>query len=140
MRVVNATVKKSGWFVVEGDKDGSKFELTILTPGQERTIASKVQRVAYRGTDGASMEIDPVQSDTMRVTMALTGWDNVFDDAAGTRPFLFNQENKVKLLNGARIQTEEGIIDLQAWLLKKYQLLREDYEAELENERKNSVS
>lgn len=138
MRIVNAIVKKSGWFVVEGDKDGARFELTILSPGQEREIASKAQQVTYGGS-GAVMEIDPVLADTLRVQMALTGWDNVFDDAEATKPFLFNASNKAQLLNGARIPTEDGVIDLTAWLLKQYQKLKEEYEAEQEKERKNST-
>lgn len=139
MRIVNATVKKSAWFEIEGDKDGSKFELTLLTPGQEREIASKAQRVTFKG-DGGGMEIDPVLADSLRAQMALTNWDNVFDDEAAAKVFNFSNVNKMKLLNNARIKTTDGVVDFQAWLLGKYQILKDEYDAEMEKERKNSES
>lgn len=141
MRIVTATVKKTAWFEIEGDKDGSRFELTLLTPGQEREIASKAQRVTFKGgSEGGGMEIDPVLADSLRVQMALTNWDNVYEDEAAAKVFNFSNAHKMQMLNGARIDTADGVVDLQAWLLGKYTILKDEYEAEKEKERKNSAS
>ena len=45
MRIAKLTTKKKAWYQYPDDQDGARFEITVLTPGQQRAINSKVQKL-----------------------------------------------------------------------------------------------
>lgn len=135
MRIAKLTTKKKAWYQYPDDQDGARFEITVLTPGQQRGINSKVQKLVMDDGGTGSGELDAYLAGHLRAMTALTGWERVYDsddEAVADNALKFTATNKEKLLN--------GIPGFEMWILGKLGELTEAYNAELEEERKNSGS
>lgn len=131
MRVSKLTTLKEAFFDYPNDPDKARFKIGMLTPGEQETVESKASRIVF-GEQGQNYELDTTLAGGMRAAAALKGWENVFDDEAGSDVLPFTAKNKTRLL--------KGIPGFKGWVLEKLKELEEAFAAELEAERKNLSS
>ncbi|MHC1788518.1 hypothetical protein [Solidesulfovibrio sp.] len=128
MRLSKLTAPKSAFHDYPGDEDGARFEITLLTPKQEREISSKAQKVVAR-EGGGEMVFDTTLAGSLRASMCLTGCESLYLSPGSDKEEKFTGTLKRKLL--------DEVPGFEAWVLECYGKLREQHEAEQEAERKN---
>jgi hypothetical protein len=78
------------------------------------------------------MVFDTATAGALRASMCLTGCESLYLDAGS--------EKEEKMTGTVKRRLLDEIPGFEAWVLECYGKLREDYEAEQEAERKNSLS
>jgi len=129
MRLSKLTAPKKAFFDFPGDEDQAQFEITLLTPKQEREISTKAQKVIARD-GGGEMVFDTTTAGALRASMCLTDCQNLYLDPAS--------EKEEKLTPTVKRRLLDEVPGFEAWVLECYGKLREEHEAEQEAERKNS--
>jgi len=130
MRLKSLSTLKKAFFAYPGDQDGAKFEIGLLTPGEERDIQAAANRVEMGDSGGNNVVVDFTKASFLRAARCIRGWENVFHDDKAEKPMPCNEANKVKLLN-----TAPGF---EAWVLEKYNELASEAAKAREEEEKNS--
>ncbi len=129
MRLSKLTAPKKAFFDFPGDEDGARFEVTLLTPKQEREINTRAQKIVARD-GGGEIVFDTATAAALRASMCLTDADNLYLDDKSEKPEKLTGSNKRRLL--------DEVPGFEGWVLECYGKLREEHEAEQEEERKNS--
>jgi len=127
-------VAKNQWHLIPDDPDGARIEITVLEPGDDTAINSKVQKLVASDS-GGELIIDSALSGHLRAMTALTNWENFYltrEDKAAKHSAPFTAVNKEKALNKIR--------GLKTFILEKHAAQAQEYEAAQETARKNSLT
>ena len=128
MRLSKLAAPKKAFFDYPGDEDKARFEITLLTPKQEREINTRAQKVIAKES-GGEMVFDTSTAGNLRASMALTDCEDLYFDEKSDKPEKMTATVRRKLL--------DEVPGFESWVLECYGKLREEYEAEQETERKN---
>lgn len=133
MIISDNRVAKSKWFPIPDDPDDANIEVTVIPPGENVKIDSKVQKLTATQGNGNELTIDLALSGQLRAMAAMTGWENVYltpEDKAAKRCAPFTAINKEKALNEDEV--------LKGFVLECLGTLTQEYLAAKEDARKNS--
>lgn len=133
MIISDNRVAKSKWFPIPDDPDDASIEVTVLMPGDNTKIDSKVQKLIATQNGGNELSFDIALSGQLHAMAALTGWENVYltpEDRAAKRCAPFTAINKEKALNEDEV--------LKGFVLECLGSLTQEYLAAKDAARKNS--
>lgn len=129
MRVKSISELKKAWFDYPDDPDKSRFEIGVLSPGEEREIQASASRVEF--SDGGShIAVDYHRSGFLRAVKCIRNWENVFPKGGSGKVMPCNDQGKMNILN-----SEEG---LQSWVLERLEEISAEVAKAKEEEEKNS--
>lgn len=129
MRLKSISTLKKAWFVFEDDPDKAKFEIGVLSPGEEREVQSASSRMEL-GEAGNNLTFDHNKASFLRAVRCIRSWDGVFQDEKAEKALVCNDLNKSKLLN--------SVPGLEAWVIEKHNELTAEVAKAREEEEKNS--
>lgn len=129
MRLKSLTTLKKAFFDYPDDPDKARFEIGLLSPGEERDIQAAISKMEF-GDGGNNVVVDHNKGAFLRAVKCIRRWENVFQDEDAEKVMVCNDQNKVKLLNGAP--------GFEAWVIEKYNELASEVAKAKEEEEKNS--
>jgi hypothetical protein len=129
MRLKSISALKKALFAYPDDPDKAKFEIGMLSPGEEKEVSQATSRMEMSGA-GQTISMDYSRASTLRAMRAIKSWENVFSDAEGNKAMACNDKNKFKLLNEAP--------GFEEWVLEKLNELSAEVAKAKEEEEKNS--
>lgn len=129
MRFKSLTTAKKAWFSYPDDPDEARFEIGLLTPGEEKEVQGATQKLELTG-GGQSLSMDHTRASTLRAMRALKSWENVYDDDKGEKVMPCTDKNKLKMLH--------GVPGFEEWVNDKLGELASEVTKEAEADEKNS--
>lgn len=129
MRLKNLASEKSAWFVFTAGSESARFEIGLLTPGEERDIDSQTQRVHW-DEQGRELTYDYNRKFFLVAMRGLLNWDpdDVLDQH--DKPMPVTDANRDVLLN-----TVPGF---EAWVRECMAKLTTEVAKAVEADEKNS--